>query len=148
MAALEDRTIAQNRSHHLFEYFQRQLLRDAHVPVQERDVVAAAIFGGDAQASELGRISRACDSLIGRRARSSIFTSSGRSSLKLTSDLARLSCSLFASSASRTFGFLISSSRATSVSMSPNCCSSSTAVLGPIPGTFGTLSIGSPISAR
>ena len=55
--------------------------------------------------------------------------------------------SALASSVSRRFGCLISPARASSASRSPKALTSSAAVLTPMPGTPGTLSVESPASA-
>ncbi len=74
-------------------------------------------------------------------------TSRGTSSLSVTSSRDSRACMANSVSRSRRLGCLISPARASSVSRSPYSLISSAAVLTPMPGTPGTLSVESPASA-
>ncbi len=81
------------------------------------------------------------------RRSSSSGTSMGTSSFKVTSSRETRACSANSSRFSRRLGCLISPARARSVSRSPYSPINCAAVLTPIPGTPGTLSVESPASA-
>ena len=74
-------------------------------------------------------------------------TGTGTSSRRRTRSRDRRAFSAWVSRASRRFGWRISWARASSVSRSPNSSMSCAAVLTPMPGTPGTLSVASPASA-
>ncbi len=83
----------------------------------------------------------------GRATSVSIAAGSGVWSSSSTSRREIRAFSAFSSSASRRLGCLISPARASSVSRSPYSLMSWAAVLMPMPGTPGTLSVASPASA-
>jgi hypothetical protein len=78
---------------------------------------------------------------------SSSSMSSGNIVFSVTSWRESSTSSRFATMFSRRLTCLISEARASSVSRSPNSSRSCAAVFGPMPGTPGTLSVESPVSA-
>ena len=81
------------------------------------------------------------------RASSGVSTATSRSSVTSCLEMRMRSTFCGSVSASRRFGCLISPARASSVSRSPYSRISCAAVLSPIPGAPGTLSVESPASA-